>query len=426
MASAIKCINNPRKQVKDTRLRLVLVLAFLIFVCFCFPQVISDFKLVILIVAFAVSLLFLIFRKKITINKTYLKFIAAYLIYSVYSALVGILNNNPGALDFARVNVVYYVVLFLTGFLVRTKRDFYTIKHACALSAIFISLYTFVFFLQGAGILQLKHFINIDPTSGVGIHEGYLHVTNMNLSMLIFLFPFNLFSIASPNTGKKGAALYLVATILSIPAMVISGRRIIWIVLAVSILLFIFGRGKKILKKRKVLFLVIAIVIATAIIVVFNTFDITIGGLFDRFNEAFSEIDELGGENVRLLQMDALFQGFLRRPLFGSGAGIGVAYVRSASSPWVYEMTYSLILYNSGIIGSLFFVLSLLYVLNGLLKRRRMDSVRKDLFYIFIICIVASATNPYMFSSFDFLFWTFIPLWYINSNKLKRRRRVRL
>jgi len=140
---------------------------------------------------------------------------------------------------------------------------------------------------------------------------------------------------------------------------------------------------------------------------------VSLNGIVDRFISAFQGVEG----NIRISQGLALWKGFTEYPLFGSGAGIGViGSIRNVDS-WMYELSYNLILYNSGIVGSILYFTSLILLLYCLWKRSKRGKYKQistALTIAYISALISNATNPYFTSSFDFLWFIFIPLMYIN------------
>ena len=398
------------------------VLLVLIVFSFCIPQTLSYLKLAILLLALLLSL-FSQSGLSIRTRSTVCRFFIIYTLYCVPSAVLGFIRQNPGTWNYFRVNYIYYILLLVCSTLF-TKRDHvYKLLKACEFAAAFIVGYTLLYFLNETGVVNLKWFIILDAYSGVGLHDGYTHITNMNLSMLIFIFPVLLLSSQDKGFLKctNNMVLYMVL-LMSAVVMLLSGRRIVWISLAIAIVVYVFGSSNLTIK-QKITRIIGVFLIAVAIILFLiyggNVFNVTYSGLMLRFKDAFSQYDQYGRSNVRILQILALFKGFLKNPIFGSGAGIGVPdCIRSVSAPWTYEMSYNLMLYNSGIVGTLIYFTSLFALLKYLWKQMKHgDIIGKAMLISLIIGLIANATNPYISSSFDYLFWLFIPIYYIKVNE---------
>lgn len=396
----------------------------LTYLSFFIPQNISHVKLVLFLIILYIAFLKIITIKTFKINKEALMFMFLFLIYSITTSSIGFIRNNPGAWGFFRVNVIYPILLFMCGFLITNKYKFKRIIIVCAIVAICISFYTFLFLFQNTGVIDLPIFVVLDEYSGVGIHQGYVHVTNMNASMLIFLFPLLLFSSQdSMFFCRRDKKLLLISSILCVPTMFISGRRMLWLVMILTLLWFFLAnsKGVSLRQRKKRIFLLITVFLIAIVpfVLLIHKYQINIGGLLDRLYYAFSSYDQYGRNNVRIEQIIALFKGFLEYPILGSGAGIGVSdYTRAKLAPWRYELSYMLILYNSGILGVTFYFCSFFVLLKALwIKSKRCDLMARALFVALIMGILANATNPYISSSFDFLLWIFIPIYYLNLNK---------
>lgn len=405
-----------RIRIKNVPLLLV---CLLIFLAFLIPRNISIFKLCII-----VSAMLLYFGKnaiKICPYLTSTKFLALYLTYSLWSTLHGFWNHNPATYQLFRLNVIYFIMLYVFIMIVNTKDEFKAILRTCCWAAIVISIYTILFFAQSVNIINLSHFIYLDNISGAMIHSGYVHITNMNMSMMLFLFPVILF-INGIEDLKGDAAfnrLNKTSIALSVIAMMMTGRRIIWMVLFGSLLCYALFRVEKSTAKRIGRVAIIIIGVIFVFCVLSRMFGISIAGFLDRFEEAFRDYDNYGRQNVRWLQLVALWKGFLENPIFGAGAGVGVdEVVRSTVNSASYELSYILILYNAGIVGFIPYVASLLFVLKKLFIYGKNDGIAKAMFYGLAFGLIANATNPYFSSSFDFLLWMFIPLMYLNVIEL--------
>lgn len=378
------------------------------------PRTGQIIKLVLLAILFCMSVINITKSKKFRLTKQIKIFFSLHVLYVVFSGIHGLLNRNPGAIDFIRLNLVYYFLLVVSLISFFSKESFQKSIKTIIISANFVSLYSILLLLVKLKFWPENLFIYFDVTSNVGIHNGYTHLTNTNLSMMIFILPFlitlflNGYQIENVNRTTT-----LVTIILGIIATLISGRRILWLSFIFPMVFYLlkFEKGKFKEKLRSIL-IFIGIILVIAVIISASSF-FTFDMIVERFLNAFN-VDK---ENIRFIQSKALWQGFLKNPLLGSGAGIGVKeIVRSVSAPWIYEMTYNLILFNSGIIGFSIFAASHLYLLGCFLKENiKHSKMGESLFVTYIFILVASGTNPYFTSSFDFLWFIIFPLMYFYS-----------
>lgn len=387
--------------------------ALLTFLAFSIPVNLQPVKLALLLILLVISF-FQFFNHKP--SRSVLIVGLFYLLFAVPVSLIGIGKNNIGAMAFAKVELLYPLLLGLVVCTMDKKRAFGFVVKACAWAGIFIALYSFLLLLSGIGVIS--NFISLDDTSDVGLHSGYTHLTNTNLSMTIVVFPLVfLLSKQERKAAHMSTFLYIVSSVLTATAMAISGRRILWVVLAVCFVVFLFS--KRFRTKSKVWLLVLALVSVPILFFYFNSrggLNISWDSIWARFIEAFGTgKNEYGiSGNVRYEQMDALNAGFQENVLIGAGGGALLStYVRSASTPWIFEASYNMILYNSGIIFFTFYILAFLAMIIILLKARKKPYAIPVLFSL-LLALVANATNPYFSGSFDFILFTIIPLLYIN------------
>lgn len=413
----VSAIMDGKKMLKVRNVSIWLVCC-LVFLAFFVPRNLSVIKLGIIVVA----ILLYFSQKSIQVRTklfhlTSTKFLCLYMMYSLWSTGHGFLRGNPEVYQLFRLNVIYFLMLFVWIQIVENRKGFVAVLKACCVSSIGIAAYTLLFFAQTVQIINLPFFLYLDHSSGAMIHSGYVHITNMNMSMMLFLFPVILF-IYGTNEIKMDESLVRlnkVAIAISVVAMMLSGRRIVWIVLFGSLACYVLFKTEKTTSKRIWKIVIAFVGTGLTFILLSKIVGINIEGFVDRFREAFRDRDNYGRVNVRWTQLEALWKGFLRNPIFGSGAGIGVQeVVRSTENSASYELSYALILYNAGIVGFIPYVLSLFIVLRALWKNGKTDGVSKALFWGLAYGLLANATNPYFSSSFDFLLWVFVPLMYLN------------
>lgn len=397
-------------------------LALLIFLCFSFPVNLQEIKVALLLILCFLNALY----KKIIVSRKIKHIVFLWLLFAIPVSLIGIVNSNLGAFAFIKVELLYPTIIFFAMLPIKSKKSINSIIQAMFFSGIFISLYTFSLLIYNMGKWFLPFFWIIDDTSLVGLHDGYTHITNTNLSMLIFIYPFIvLLDKKSRNQAKISNSHYILFIILCSIAMFLSGRRILWIVLFGTMLLFILKM--KVSMRNKIRILIFIFIFAFLFILSFGeTLGLSIPLIINRFFQAFSKIDEYGNTNVRLVQMEYLFSETLKSPLFGRGAGAIIQdYYRSKETPWIFEMSYHMILYNSGFVFFTFYVLSLLLLITSIFLR-----IKCRLFYptfvALIMCIFANATNPYFSASFDFLFMIMIPLFILNNYEVIKSDREKI
>lgn len=396
-----------------------LVWGLLVFLSFSLPVNFQPIKICLLVFL----LLFLFVKISSRCSGDVLKLAFIWLLFSLPVSAIGFSKGNMGAFAFAKVELIYPILLFLCILFLKNKSIMSVTYKAMIYSSIFISLYTFLLLLQRIGVINVSGFWIIDDTSDAALHDGYTHITNTNLSMLIFIFPcILLLNKEERNKLRLNPILLCVAIFASAFAMLLSGRRILWII--EFICFFLYFLRIKMRLSRKIATLAFVIIIAiVSFVFLGDKLGFSVDSLKDRLINVFQKTDELGGENVRFVQMSKLINGFKENFLFGAGGGATIdGYYRSSESPWVFEASYHMILFNSGIIFSLVYLSFFFYLCYLILKMRKKCYFVISIFFALLFAIIANATNPYFSASFDFLFFIFIPILYINNKEFVKKQ----
>lgn len=359
-----------------------------------------------------------------TISRSVVAWFCVLLSYGFIWSLIGVYHSNPGVYDFFRLNVVWVLLYGLFVFYIDTMDKFNSLAKTMVWAAVAISLYDILVVLSAFDIMpNVNALLRIDDvhTSAIGIHKGYIQLTAHNVGTLTFLAPFLISACVMRSEEAVGISrkFLLAATILSIIAVLVSGRRALWLELLIMPLMlvvinWILREGQtRVVLKQTVLGYSAALVLLVAGGYILSTYaGWSFAAMKEHFGEAFL------GENVRTEQAAALWNGFKGSPIFGTGFGLGVPdVIRHDDFPWIYELSYMLILYNTGILGSLMYAacLGFVYLYSYHLVRNKLcdGSIITPLLVGFTCFIIANATNPY-FASYDFMWVLFLPVCYIN------------
>jgi O-antigen ligase len=118
-------------------------------------------------------------------------------------------------------------------------------------------------------------------------------------------------------------------------------------------------------------------------------------------------------EEKRYIQIIELLKSFTQNPFIGVGFGKGIpTNIANAEKPWKYEVTYVLYLYQTGILGISLFLGLFISLFN---KLKKLDLESKALAMGLIGYLMASFTNAYLISGFDYQFPVIICLLYISG-----------
>ncbi len=262
----------------------------------------------------------------------------------------------------------------------------------------------------------LPQFVKDDMFLQVGFHDGYLQMNNVNIGMLAFIVPY-LISRLMLSDRKDRNAYIAVGLVVSVSAAIAASRRVVMVLIFIApMLIYAINfltdqpntRHWRRWNRAYFLFL-LTIGLCIGMVSCLGVDFLEIGGFVGRFMNAF----DTDPDSPRPLQHTALVAGLFDNFFWGSGFGGVVDVVRSDERPWTFELTYSRLLFNGGLIG---FGLVLLFYFGYLILV--LQKIRQDFhapIYIslltgFLSVSIAAASNPYL-SSFDFLFaLSIIPL----------------
>ena len=387
-----------------------IIWCILLFSILAFPRILQSVKIVLCLVLIVTNI---IETKIIRIRKTTGAFWLLWMAYSLFTVISGIVQGNiaEGIYAFVRVNIFNLLLFIVLIFSVNNERSYeLTIKTIIA-STLYISIFNLIFIGTGYLGINISFLEKLDATARIGFHIGYTHLVTTNLSMSIMLFPLVVMLLNDSRINEMvNKKLHSITAVLCAVAMILSGRRILWISLLIGLAALYFYNTKSFKEKLKYL-LIALVVIIFGIYVANRTGLISFEGLVSRFLYAFSSTDEYGMQNVRNIQSKYLIDGFLNKPIFGNGAGATLSgFQRSESSPWSFELSYHVVLFQSGIAGAIFYVAAIVLVFRRAIYVKRINNnVGTALVFTYISIIIANATNPYFSSSFDFMIFIFLP-----------------
>ena len=242
----------------------------------------------------------------------------------------------------------------------------------------------------------------------VGLHEGYIQITSKNIGSLFLITPYLLSIQFTANTESFNGPLVKVSLLLTMIIAALSGRRGLWLVIALTpfgilALGWLTGMLKQASPTRRRLLSgycgLVGMALGWAALAPDRVGEID---YVRHFEAAFSAQDE------RTIQKSYLVNAFADSPLLGSGFGGYAGYRRNDERPWTYELTYFQALFNLGLIG--FVLLAGLYtsyfvqVLRLLRLYRGNGGVPFSILVGICGLLFGSYSNPYL-GSFDFLFF---------------------
>ena len=413
--------------------------AYLLFFMMLFvPTTYQPIKGVLLAVVLSLIGIGALVRGRLHLHKTILLWTLFMVVTGLLFIMTDVFNNAPSALRVGTVFVLWPLVytVLITG--INGKEILDNIFKVMVFSLIAISLYSIMYLLYVSGWLPPYLYIEIDMGQAVGFHEGFVEYRLYNISSLIFLVPFMLTMLFTwqKNSDVPISKYWIwLAFLLGFAVAILSGRRAVWLVLAISPLLIV---AIKMFTARRIRFVIgtkllgSVFVLLTMIVVLFFAgtnfagLDIT---MISR--ELFAGFDFVGGgagEAARVEQFFALIDGWQQNPLFGAGHGAAVAgSLRSVEMPWAFELSYLALLYHTGLLGFFIYSAGVIWTLWMGIKIIRsehwLNKYMQPVLVGMVCFLVANATNPYL-TKYDYIWVIFLPvaiinIWLLDKSKIK-------
>lgn len=326
-------------------------------------------------------------------------------------ALVGLLhpsNYVEGNLGALRLYVVWSAAFVVLYTLLRAAPSLEIMHRAMVIAGILISVINIVGVydeLMGGGLISDG--VRQELSMQLGFVDGY-KITSPNIGALFAIAPYLLSLQFRSDAGKSNSLLTKLALILSLIVVVMSGRRALWIVVALTpctvLLLSVLAGSYSLMKTRAKRFVVAC---AVAGVIGLSTLVILPEGRLDM--EAVNRLEEaFSSEDFRTIQKPYLIHAFMKSPVLGSGFGAYAGYTRSDERPWMYELTYYQMLFNLGAVGvtilGVLFSLYFVKVLRLLRQYKDAAAIPFGLLVAFCSLLVGAYSNPYL-GGFDSLFF---------------------
>ena len=418
-----------------------------IFTLLVFPRGWVSFKLILLAITLILIYTRLLFRQELIISKNIIIPSLLILIVGIFSALYGLIMNNPGAMEVMKETVIYLAIwlLFLPGII---DDDLLIYFHrTLIISTCIILLFSLATALKFIGVWPDYLYYNIyksfwsNPLNPVPL-ISYKLVYSVGASIndiatltdfiefempyfrsFMFIFPYLMtFVIFS----KKNTILQFILLITTGLFMIFSSSKVLMLVFIVFTFfillqkrLFIIKHIIRYRKKTKKIYFLCLILVVTYIMI--SYFSISPWSYIKNFIEGFfftnTDLEGNVAVNQRYAQFISLFNSWSERPLFGYGSGAVSYPIRSIVSPWAYELTYSQMLFNFGLIGMFIYTASFSYIIYCIISIYKI-SPNDNIYYLCIMngslgFFLGCSTNPILFS-FEGIFIFFLLLAIIN------------
>lgn len=369
-----------------------------------------------------IAIIYTLQTRKININFKTLLWLSANTAYGAVWIIIGAVRSNPGVMDYFRLNLLWIILYTVFINSISNIKIITSLTKVITFGGFAIAAYNILYVFSMLNMWPGHLFYELDTNSLIGLHTGYMVLTAHNIGSLAFILPFVFTQLLLHDKTKESTMnriILITVFLLTLITSLLSGRRILVVNLLLTpfIIYFIVAFAKNEIyskvKRKLILYTSVTCILIFAAGVyaqIYTSFSYEV--LTDRFKESVEEND------IRPAQMRALLKGFSDSPLLGSGFGAGVnEVVADSESPWNYELSYVLQLYNTGLIGIIIYLITILWIYVMGVKILRDPHVKGSVVISLLVgmttFLIANATNPY-FHSYDFMWVVFLPVAYIN------------
>jgi hypothetical protein len=330
-----------------------------------------------------------LFQKTFLRKKISSKLIFFYFVVIFFPLVVGFLRGNEFSLIFQsfKLAFLYPILIYFVLISFDTEplfRSIFTTAYWSLIISFLVNLSTFLFY---TGFFPLNINALFYPNENViGLNSGYVHIINSSFSYWIYTIP-----IIYCNKRKKTKLDYILLIAIFVLA-VLSGRRIL-------VLPFIFVAFFELKNFTKIIGLSIIIFILFNTEFVSSLLDLDI--IFERFNSA---IFSTGDSQARGDQQIYFYKYIMANPFLGYGMGAYMPdFLRNDVYKTAYENTYDYLIFERGLIFGFLTISYFIWLLYKVYINNISTITKYSLIFGSISLLLASFTNPYWLSSFDYI-----------------------
>ena len=346
---------------------------------------------------------------------------------SLFQIVVGLINNNPGAVRVSGVFFFWPLAYLLFVGLFNKIEDLKPFLNLIIFGLFGVEILTIIFisdFLGVSSLGTLRIFEQMNPSINIGIYEGESGLFHSGLTTLNFSLPFLITKIIIDVRRNEYRKIDISIALIGVLIALLSGRRALWIILSLSPFFYIVINSY-VTKKIDILFILKVFMMGFLLfitLVYFLQLDVSL--LLDRLVAGFDFGDSTNESAFRRNeQYHALLNGWLDSPIIGSGHGAAAQdNINLAEMQWAYELSYLALLFHVGIIGFFIYFASIIWMiimLSYYAKEYQNYSYLVLPLLVGLVCfLIANASNPYLLK-FDYLWVIFLPLAFLNAFCLK-------
>lgn len=413
--------NNLIESKKNKYSSIVLcLLSILIFLVLFSPTALQYVKLIPLSLLSVLSIMTILKKMSVPLHPKVAIWILGYITFNFLFLIKGTYNDMGVFIQLAPVNILWPLVYTFALIIPSSKIKKFELSNVFFISTLLIEIYILYIYLNFIGIIPDTVLLSLPLGQRINYNFGYVNFFIPSITSLFFLIPYLVSFLLIEKNKIKTTIYFLFLIIAGVIISIITGRRALIALVAISPFISIFW--VKITKDTKIKSKFLKIVTITSVMILASIIFLSFTEVGLRIQNLDTELIQ-SGSDLRRDQFSSLIEGWKESPILGVGLGVNAEVIRSKTVPGAYELSYVARLFQTGIVGIVTYFLLILWVFRRLVYVVRQDNSKTK--YIiplltgFSAMMIAEATNPYL-SSFDGLWVIFYALALINNNYMNR------
>lgn len=408
----MESIRNRNLSVKE--LIIVGLISFQILIYMLLPGYLNLLKIIISVAIVIFSLLTTIAKKKL-FRSSLLLSVIIFIGVSTFFLITSFLNGYPIDSGILQIYIFTPLIVYLIANIMSSKNMLIMFFKLLQISCFIILTYNIVYMI--GEITPVPQLFFWEENVSV-VSQSFLSIRLTNQASLMFLLPMNYTNLFFENKVPYNKKLTLLNSILGLVVTILSGRRALQIVVISSIILIwilslLMTKNFELIKKILKTFLggILGFILLLGLSRLLGLSSI-LSSMTETILNAFSSTES--STIVRDLQKELSIKFWQESPFIGHGLTSHIPnYIRSGINYWSYEQFYYALLFQTGLVGIIYYGGILVSILKFYFSKAvKFGNLKNRYFYLslgfgVLMFSFAASSNPMITSLWP---WVIITL----------------
>lgn len=411
---------NLKNRINDTSI-IIFLCSILIFLILFAPAVLQYIKILPLLALTSISFFLVVKKMGIPLYYSVFLWLLTYIVINFLYLIKGTSDNLEIFKQLLPVSVIWPLLYTIAFILPTSKLEKVDFSKTFIFSTLAIEIFILYIYLNFIGFLPSIPLIDIPLGQTINFDFGFVNFFTPSITSLFFLLPYIFSNLLNSENTRQTKIYYIMLLFLGFIISLITGRRALILLVAISPFISIFWM--KIANTKKINTKLLKVITITGVIIGISIILLSLANLGLRIQNLETAIIR-SSNDLRVDQFSSLIEGWKQSPILGVGLGVNADVVRSTTVPGAYELSYVARLFQTGYLGIIVYFSLIFWLFRKLAifaKHNQNNAVYIIPFLTgFTSLIIAEASNPYT-SSFDGMWVFFFALAIINNLHLKQR-----